>query len=155
MKSFIHEKIPYITLCLWHLEASENCARIQGMWLCPRCAKLFPLIFLANILCVHVRKSDEMYGSSTCCTHAKKKTTRPMSRILLYAAEPSSARGPPFVLAKRDHLISSPFFCKRNAFWKVGMARSWLSSITLFEGPSFLGLLTICIFPIEQCALVL
>ena len=32
---------------------------------------------------------------------------------------------------------------------------SWLSSITLFEGPSFLGLLTICIFPIEQCALVL
>ena len=29
------------------------------------------------------------------------------------------------------------------------------SSITLFEGPSFLGLLTICISPIEQCALVL
>ena len=32
---------------------------------------------------------------------------------------------------------------------------SWLSSITLFEGPSFLGLLTICISPIEQCGLVL
>ena len=31
----------------------------------------------------------------------------------------------------------------------------WLGSITLFEGPSFLGLLTICISPIEQCALVL
>ena len=31
---------------------------------------------------------------------------------------------------------------------------SWLSSITLFEGPSFLGLLTSCISPIEQCALV-
>ena len=32
---------------------------------------------------------------------------------------------------------------------------SWLSSITFFEGPSFLGLLTICISPIDQCALVL
>ena len=31
------------------------------------------LIFLANILCVHVRKSDEMYASPTLCTHAKKK----------------------------------------------------------------------------------
>ena len=31
------------------------------------------LIFLANILCVHVRKSDEMYASPTWCTHAKKK----------------------------------------------------------------------------------
>ena len=31
------------------------------------------LIFLANILCVHVRKSDEIYASPTWCTHAKKK----------------------------------------------------------------------------------
>ena len=31
----------------------------------------------------------------------------------------------------------------------------WLSSITFFQRPSFLGLLTICISPIEQCALVL
>ena len=31
------------------------------------------LIFLANILCVHVRKSDQMYASLTWCTHAKKK----------------------------------------------------------------------------------
>ena len=30
-------------------------------------------MFLANILCVHVRKSDEMYASPTCCTLAKKK----------------------------------------------------------------------------------
>ena len=38
------------------------------------------LIFLANILCVHVRKSDEMYASPTqWCTQAKKKKkkTRP------------------------------------------------------------------------------
>ena len=28
---------------------------------------------------------------------------------------------------------------------------SWLSSITFFEGPSFLGLLTIRISPIDQC----
>ena len=39
-------------------------------------------ISIANILCVHVRKSDEMYASSTCCTHAKKKKPRPMSRII-------------------------------------------------------------------------
>ena len=31
----------------------------------------------------------------------------------------------------------------------------WVSGITFFEGPSFLGLLTICICPIEQCVLVL
>ena len=36
------------------------------------------LIFLANILCVHVRKSDEMYASPTWCTQPKKKKeTRP------------------------------------------------------------------------------
>ena len=32
---------------------------------------------------------------------------------------------------------------------------SWLSSITFFEGPSFLGLVTICIAQIDQCPLVL
>ena len=36
-------------------------------------ALLITLIFLANILCVHVRKSDEMYASPTWCTHAKKE----------------------------------------------------------------------------------
>ena len=37
----------------------------------------------------------------------------------------------------------------------VQLVLSWLSSITFFERPSFLGLLTICISPIDQCALVL
>ena len=29
---------------------------------------------------------------------------------------------------------------------------NWLSGITIFEGPSVLGLLTTCISPIEQCS---
>ena len=53
-----------------------------------------PLIFLAHILCVHVRKSDEMYASPTWCTHAKKKkknaTEVTEGLRVNNAAEPSS-----------------------------------------------------------------
>ena len=102
-------------------------------------AKLFSayiaLIFLANILCVHVRKSDEIYASQTWCTHAKKKkkNATESDRSCLAAFDfPQRSfdrrrRGPPmcspFFLAKRDHLISSPCFGKRNAFLRVGKAQ--------------------------------
>ena len=61
-----------------------------------------------------------MYASPTGCTHAKtekkKKKKKNATEVTVsdYAAEPSSRGGPPmcspFVLAKVDHLISSPFF---------------------------------------------
>ena len=43
------------------------------------------LIFLANNLCVHVRKSDEMYASLTWCTHAKKKKNATEVTVKIYA----------------------------------------------------------------------
>ena len=47
------------------------------------------------------------------------------------------------------------FLQKRLNLPRTMLFPSWLGSITLFEGPSFLGLLTIWISPIEQCGLVL
>ena len=78
------------------------------------------LIFLANILCVHVRKSDEMYASPTWCTHAKKKNetevTVHTSLAFDFAQRSLHRMGPPmcspFIVAKRDHLVSSLFFVK-------------------------------------------
>ena len=45
--------------------------------------KVVALIFLANILCVHVRKSDEMYASPTRCTHAKKNNATKVVNFVL------------------------------------------------------------------------
>ena len=43
-----------------------------------------PLIFLANILCVHVRKSDEMYASPTWCTHAKNNNNKNTTELTVF-----------------------------------------------------------------------
>ena len=51
--------------------------------------------------------------------------------------------------------VSRVVLQKRLNLARTMLSSSWLSSITLVEEPSFLGLLTICISPIEQCALVL
>ena len=51
--------------------------------------------------------------------------------------------------------VSRPVLQHRLNLPRTMLFSSWLSSITLFDGPSFLGLLTICISPTEQCALVL
>ena len=102
------------------------------------------LIFLANILCIHVHKSDEIYASPTLCTHAerRKKKTRPkwpwLAFDFFYAAEPLSRGGHVLTICsyQRHHLKSSPFVCKRNTLWRVGKAQSFrieITCITLFE----------------------
>ena len=59
-----------------------------------------------------------------------------------------------FLFLASEHFVHSRY-SKTSVLRKRKIALSWLSSIIFFEGPSFLGLLTVCISPIEQCALVL
>ena len=77
------------------------------------------LIFLANILCVHVRKSDEMYASPTWCTHAKKKKKKKKKRDrsdrvwhLTFRSAVCIARGPP---------MCSPLFLPKESFHKFAV----------------------------------
>ena len=90
------------------------------------------LIFLANILCVHVRKSDEMYASPTWCTHAKKKkenaTEVTVSGIhdLTLRSGAFIARGPPmcsplFFPKESSHKFAAVFVNVMH-FLRVGMA---------------------------------
>ena len=102
-----------------------------------------------------------MYASPTKCTQVrrgvrmqKRKKQRDRSDRVsgscswLYPARQTSSRGgggggapmamnSPFVFAKSDRLISSPFFGKRNAFFRVGWARDRFkyktTRIALFE----------------------
>ena len=78
------------------------------------------LIFLANILCLHVRKSDEMYASRTWCTHAKKKNATEVTVCLAFDFAQRSLHhaGATHVVTVcsclRNHLTSAPFiniFC--------------------------------------------
>ena len=79
---------------------------------------LLTLIFLANILCVHVRKSDEMSASRRWCTRAKKNATEVTVCLAFdFTALCSGAfitRGATHVVTvcscQRNHLTSSPFF---------------------------------------------
>ena len=68
--------IDHVDAVVWNLELT--CWLIWASFqFTPRSwTSSIPLIFLANILCVHVRKSDQMYASPTWCTHAKKKRDR-------------------------------------------------------------------------------
>ena len=104
------------------------------------------LNFLANILCVHVRKSDEMYASPTWCTHAKKKTRLKwpwpafdFTQRSLHRAWPPM-RSPWFLPKKSSHKFAV-VFCKRYACFflggGVGMARDRfelkITRVALFE----------------------
>ena len=74
------------------------------------------LIFLANILCVHVRKSDEMYASPKWCTQPKKKKKKRdrKKRDRTCLAFDFHRAGATHVLTvcscQRNRLTGSPFF---------------------------------------------
>ena len=74
------------------------------------------LIFLANILCVHVRKSDEMYASPMWCSYAKKKKNATEVTVRTCLAFDFHRAGATHVLTVcscqriLNRLTSSPFF---------------------------------------------
>ena len=95
------------------------------------------LIFLANILCVHVRKSDEMYASPTWCTHAKKKKTRlkwprpvfDFTQRSLHRAWPPMCS--PLFLPKKSSHKFAVVFCKRYACFGGGGGRYGARSLRI------------------------
>ena len=72
----------------------------------------------------------------------------------LRTADTSALRAEDQQLYNRTSLTSGAHCGSLSKQRELMLSSSWLSGITFFEGPSLLGLLTICLSPIEQCALV-